>query len=147
MLLNQRNSSKYSNAQNNSNSASGLDVQSSQGNIIEMNNYNRARLKLSLTYLMSHGYFKAVRTLIQSRAADLDQTDEWWLLNPHINLINKKCLLARRDRFRMLTRLQTSIDLKDHTHSQQMAIGRTPLMMCSMVEDDAWAFSIAQVLT
>lgn len=121
---------------------------SNRSNIIELNNQNRLRLKRSLTYLMSHGYFQNVRTLIQSHMADLNETDQWWLLNPNINLVNKKCLVIRRDRYRILSRLQTSIDLGGPARFGQpigMAVGRTPLMLSTMIEDDAWAFSIAQV--
>lgn len=140
--------------------ANDMGMRSARAKIIELNNLNRYKLKRSLTYLLSHGYFKTVRALIQSRSGsgaaatvDLNETDQWWVLNPNINLINKKCVVVRRDRHRILSRLQTSIDfptaagrLASGNEPVGMPVGRTPLMLCSMIEDDSWAYSIAQVI-
>lgn len=136
-----------SNSSSSSSSGSNMSM-SSRSQIIELNNLNRCKLKRSLTYLLSHGYFQVVRTLIQSRAVDLNETDQWWILNPNINIVNKKCLVVRRDRYRILSRLQTSIDWRvgaTQSAPSAMVVGRTPLMLCSMIENDSWAFSIAQV--
>lgn len=124
-------------------------INNTRTNIIETNNYIRFKLKRSLTYLLSHGYFQTVRSLIQSRLVNLDETDEWWILNPNINIIRKKCLMVRRDRFRILSRLHSSVDWRSGRRFEDtpgMSVGRTSLMLCSMIEDDSWAFSIAQVL-
>lgn len=120
--------------------------------IIEINYYYRSKLKNSLTYLISHGYFPMVRRLIQTRAGndlDLNETDEWWVVNPDINLMYKKCLLARRDKARILNRLQSSLEYSsgDKAASNKgMIVARTALMLCSLIEDDSWAYSIAQVI-
>ena len=120
---------------------------SSYSRSAELNSYYRSKLRRSLTYLITPGYFQTVRSLIQSKTTDLNETDQWWLLNPNVELVNKKCLLVRRDRYRILSRLQSSIDCLNRFGSPQLgiALGRTPLMLCSMIQDDSWAFSIAQV--
>ena len=120
---------------------------SSYSRSAELNSYYRSKLRRSLTYLITQGYFQTVRSLIQSKTVDLNETDQWWLLNPNVELVNKKCLLVRRDRYRILSRLQSSIDCLNRFGSPQLgiALGRTPLMLCSMIQDDSWAFSIAQV--
>lgn len=86
--------------------------------------------KTNLTYLLYSGQFNEARMLIDNGECDLDETDEEW--------IKKFPKLSRKKKFPTPNFQLPSY--KGPLH------GRTALMMCSMIEDDCWSYSLAQNL-
>lgn len=136
-----------------------------------LNQLYRSKLKKSLTYLIWSGQFGQVRSVIESSGVNLDETDDWWLSSGSAagSNIKKTAANAGLTQRRATTSMEavqmvTTYDAPDSrsalrrrlayeqylTDKQQKRCngktGRTALMLCSLIEDDAWSYSIAQNL-
>jgi ankyrin repeat protein len=128
------------------------------------NHYYRSKLKMSLTYQICNGYFKNVRAILDSDPSsdrlDVNETDEWWVDNEafrrksattNIGIVSSLesnfpivlPLIRGSSQLHKLARMSSkeiiSLDYRKR-------VGRTSLMLCSLIEDDLWAFNIAQMI-
>ncbi|CAF1056820.1 unnamed protein product [Brachionus calyciflorus] len=86
--------------------------------------------KNCLTYMIYNGHFNEARLLIENSECDLDETDELWV-QKYPKMIRKKKQL---------------ISLVPNVSYSGTLNGRTALMLCSIIEDDSWSYSLAQNL-
>ena len=93
----------------------------------------RTRLHHSLTYSLARGFFMQAKNLLESGECDLNERDTWW-----VRLIKKK---PRTTAFIMQSKV-----LSVRANTMPLTIRRTPLMYCSLIQDNAVAYSIAQQL-
>jgi ankyrin repeat protein len=98
--------------------------------VIEQNNLINGKLKKSLTYLLAHGYFNRVCFILKTASLnDLNEKDTWWL-----DLKSNST-----------TRPKTSLPDGGQTDSKGVR-GRTPLMLCSLLTSNEWAWRLTQDL-
>jgi hypothetical protein len=147
--------------------------------LITVNAYYKNRLKNSLTYLIWHGFFEQSRYLIEEISSKtpttpqghvlskqnqlkkevLNETDEWWLENPNINVFNLKKSSAKRaqstDGFKIPRITDPPENISSGTYltlflqdylAKKKPVGRTPLMLCARIEDESWSYGLAQNL-
>ncbi len=128
------------------------------------NHYYRNKLKMSLTYQICNGYFKNVRAILDTDPSyeriDVNETDEWWLDNEAFRrksaTANIGILSSLESNFPIVLPLirnpqqlpkLTKMSPKEIAElDYRKRVGRTSLMLCSLIEDDIWALNIAQII-
>lgn len=125
------------------------------------NHYYRNKLKRSLTYNICHGYFKNIRAILDTdphnQFIDVNETDEWWVDNEAYRrktaTTNIGTVSTLESTLPIILPLVRNTSKTGRLSPNEQAnldyrkrIGRTSLMLCSLIEDDVWAFSVAQTL-
>lgn len=132
-----------------------------KNDMVSFNLYCRSRLKKSLTYSICNGNFKNVRILLESigdtnsEQIDVNEKDEWWNPDPAwrngfrqksaasrpISIYNNSTDVDDLKIILPLVRHKTTV-----TTLHKRGVGRTSLMLCSLIEDKQWAYTIMQNL-
>ena len=126
-----------------------------QKDLVSYNFLFRDKLKKSPTYLIYNGFFTNVRNLIENldgSTFDVDETDSWRTDEPNLynrdGSANVKMVLPLIRHSNIVNVKNSTTQFTNHEpyFKKPKITGRTPLMLCSLIEDDSWSYGIAQNL-